>query len=685
MLFKSFANLRARFFDSLTHRKDIDIILSQAPEPTALVNIRTAWLFDLIDWIRREGSLKHDLDFSSGAPQAARVRYLLQVLDRNAAWKKNTAIVLRSIIKDCEGLELFIEVGLFSQDHFLGEFVNRLNEKWLPQVPRDSDLAYIFKQNFQGQEDFEWIRLLDEPTFVRIIDLFHFQDADESVLEENWNSLKKDCEQALLLLSVQVQGLGLSEDLRKRFTDSDFKNSAFYQLPDLVQKLITETSKSNKQSLTDEVFFKINTCKVSLIEVHEDLNLNGVNIQIVYKIERLEHLLKRIVDLLTLLQSQPLNASMLSQFIQKLISETIQKKSLFSFFNQIFALLSRKIVERHAETGEHYISRNPSEHLHSIKNAVGGGLVTSITTVLKFLIHHLHFESFFGGLVTSLNYSASFSFMHFCHFSLGTKQPTSTAPALAARMEGIDDPESLSNLTDEIVNIVRSQFAAIFGNIIGVIPSTALVCWIFQISSFNALLSPSEAVQVINSFSILGMTPVFAAFTGFLLWLSSLISGWIENWFTYHKISPALAAHRRFIFIFGKHRAQTISLFFKKNILGIASSISLGFLLGLAPVILQFLGLNIEVRHVTLSTGAFTAALFSSPAANFSALETWLAVAGIISMGIINVTVAFSLALLLAIKARHIQAPKRKLIYTAVLRKLYTKPLEFIWPQKNKS
>ncbi len=685
MPFKKIANLRYRFFDSLRHRKDIDIILSQSPEPTAPIKLRTNWLFDLIDWIRREGSLKNDLDFSSGAPQAARVRYLLQVLDRNVEWKKNTAIVLRSIIQDCRGLELFIEVGLFSQDHFLGEFVHRLNEKWLPQVPHDDDLAYIFKQNFQDQEDFEWIRLLDEPTFMRIIDLFHFYDPHQASDEVNWNSLKKDCEQALLLLSVQVQGLGLSEDLRKRFTDSNFERSAFYELPELVKKLITESDNNLKQLLAHDIYKKLDICKLSLIEVQNDLNLNGVNIQIVYKIERLEHLLKRIIDLLALLQSQPLNSAMLSLFIQKLISETIQKKSLFSFFNQIFALLSRKIVERHAETGEHYITRDPSEYLRSIKSAIGGGLVTSITTIFKFLIHHLHLENFFGGLITSLNYSASFLVIHFSHFTLGTKQPTSTAPALAARMEAVDDPVALMNLTDEIVNIVRSQFAAIFGNLIGVIPGTIFVCWFFQFSASSPLLTASEASEIISSFSILSMTPVFAAFTGVLLWLSSLISGWVENWFTYHKISPALAAHRRFIFIFGKCRAKTVSLFLKKNILGIASSISLGFLLGLAPVILQFLGLHLEVRHVTLSTGAFTAALFSSPAENFSSLQTWLAVAGIVSMGIINVTVAFSLALLLAIKARHIQAPKRKLIYTAVLRKLYTNPLEFIWPQKRQS
>ncbi len=681
MPFNKIANLRARLYNSLRHRKDIDIILSQTPNPSASLKNRTHWFFDLIDWIRREGFSHHELDFTSGAPQAARVRYLLQILDRNLDWKLKTSIALRSIIKDCKGLELFIEVGLFSQDHFLGELIGRINEKWIPQVPQDDQLSYIFSQNFHAQEDFEWIHLLDNTTFMRIVDLFYF---DISKDEQDWNSLKSDCEQALLLLSIQVQGLGLSTDLRKRFTDSHFENSAFYQLPDLIEKFITEPKKDHKLVLAEKIYLKLDSCKKSLIEVQNDLNQNGVNIQIVYKIERLEYLLKRILDMLTLLQSQPLNTELLSQFIENLISDTIKKRSLLSFFSQIFALLSRKIVERNAETGEHYISRDSKEYTQSIKNAVGGGLFTALTTLFKFILHHLHFENFFGGVLASLNYSVSFLAIHFCDFTLGTKQPSSTAPALAARMDSIDDPVALAELTDEIVHIVRSQFAAIFGNIIGVIPATVFFCWIYQNFSYNSILSDDEALKVIKSFSLLSMTPVFAAFTGVLLWLSSLISGWIENWYTYHKISPALASHRRFIFIFGSLRAKIISLFLKKNILGIASSISLAFLLGLTPVILQFFGLHLEVRHVTLSSGALVVALYSSPLTVINSLDTWLAIVGVLSMGVINVTVAFSLALLLAIKARHIHAPKRKLIYMSVLKKFYTRPLDFVWPRYKK-
>ena len=151
------------------------------------------------------------------------------------------------------------------------------------QVPRDRELSYIFSQNFHDQEDFEWIHLMDNTTFARIVELFHFEVSAE---EEAWNSLKSDCEQAILLLALQVQGLGLSTDLRKRVTDSHFENSAFYQLPDYVEKFITEPDLAQRQVLAAVVAKKIMDCQNTLLEVQQYLDQHGVSIQIVFKIER---------------------------------------------------------------------------------------------------------------------------------------------------------------------------------------------------------------------------------------------------------------------------------------------------------------------------------------------------------------------------------------------------------------
>lgn len=670
-------SFKTRLRNAFRQRKDIDIILEHTPDPTSALKSRIHWLFDLIEWIRREGLTKHDFDFSTGAPQAARVRYLLQVLDRNIDWKKKVARSLRSIIKDTNGLELFIQTGLFTEDHFTGELIGRINEKILPQVPNEHELSFIFTENFYSPQDMEWFQLLDQKTFSRLVDLFHFEvEAHES----DWNNLKQDCEQALFLLGLQVQGLGLSADIRKRLAVSHFENLPFHRLPEAIEIFITEPDPALRINAAIDIQTKILDCRKALAEVQSHLSNYGVSVQIVYKIDRLEHLLHRISEILYLLQTNPLDPLKLEQFIKNLVADNIEKRSISSFINKSFSLLSRKIVERNAESGEHYITRNSKGYLQLIKGALGGGILTSFTALIKIFLHSFHFESFYYGLASSLNYSASFLAIHFSHFTLGTKQPSSTAPALAAQMHNIENPSEMSALVDEIINIIRSQFASVVGNVSGVIPVTYFLCWIFQYLLHHSIISEKEALHTIDSFSILGPTPFYAFFTGILLWASSVFSGWFENWFTFHKITPALAANRRMNFIFGPARSRMIASFLKRNCLGISSNVSLAFILGMTPSILQYLGFNIEVRHVTLSSGALAVSLAVLPTEFLSSSSFWLALFGIASMGFLNVAVAFSLALFLAVKARQIQAPKRRLLYKAVLKRLYQKPLSFLWP-----
>jgi site-specific recombinase len=666
-----------RLKNSFHHRKDLDILLAQVPAPQAPLKDRVQWFFDLIDWIRLEGSAKTDIDFNTGAPQAARTRYLLILLDRNPDWKKNVARALRSIVLDTHAVELFIQTGLSSKDHFSGEFMARLNEKILPQVPKDQELHYIFRENFKSARDIEWVQLLDSKTLPRIYELFEFEKgADEP---QDWNSFKHDAEKAILILALQVQGLGLSHEIRERLSSLDFEKTPFYLLPKVVEKFLNEKDPDLRRALENKVRVSIEDTKRSLLEIHEHLNEQGVSVQIVYKIDRLERLLKRISDLLSLVSNERIDPYLASQILGSLIAENVESRSVLKLINQNFSLLSRKIVERAGETGEAYITRNVGEYISMFKSAIGGGVVTALTTMIKFSVYALKLSSLYSGFFAAVNYATSFLFMHFMHYTLGTKQSSLTAPALAAKMGGSEE-----ELVDEILNLIRSQFVAILGNVLGVVPMVAAVGWVISAATGATLLSAETALHTLHDFSILGVTPLYAAWTGVLLWVSSLFSGWIENWFVFHRISPALAVNRRMNFIFGATYSRWIAAFLRKNILGIAASVSLGFLLGMTPALFKFFGISLEVRHVTLSSGSIAAALMSLPANMIHSSDVIQAVLGVVSMGILNVGVSFALALQVAIKARKVNAPERKQIYKALLRRVMQRPKSLFWPQETK-
>ncbi len=670
-------SLWSRIKLSFKARKDLDQLLASVPKPNAHLSARTSWFFDLLEWIRHEGLIKHE-DFKSGVPQAARVKYLLNVLDRNSTWKKNVAKALRSLIRDTHALDLFMETGLSSQTSFGGELVDRIQRKILPVAPRDNDLAYLFGQNFHSQTDLQWIRQVDMKTFTRIEELFRYEYSAE---EGEWNSLKEDAEKALLLLAIQVQGLGLSSQIRQRIEEKDFKKISFYQLTKLIEKYVAEGDFELKAVLGSQIEKKLEACFSTLAEVQQHLDEFGVSVQIVFQIEKLENLLNRIRSLNLILMQKHLDPVTLENFIETLITENFERKSVLSLMSDSFSLLSRKITERTAETGEHYITRTKKEYLANIKKALGGGFITTFTTLIKFMVYSLQLPVFHAGFLSGLNYAISFLAIHFFHFSLATKQSAMTAPALASKMHEIEDPKAMESLIDEIINLIRSQVAAVLGNIIGVIPLTIVVCLLVELLTGQESLSKNTAMHVLEDFSVLGPTPFYAMFTGVLLWASSVFAGWTDNWFAYHRLSPAIANNRRVVFVLGEAKARAVALFLKRNIVGLAANISLGFLLGMTPGILQFLGIQLDIRHVTLSSGALAAAMTSLPLETFSSWPFWSAVLGIGSMAVFNLLVSFYLAFILAVRARRIQAPQRDLIYRAIFQRIRKNPRTLFWPK----
>jgi len=127
---------------------------------------------------------------------------------------------------------------------------------------------------------------------------------------------------------------------------------------------------------------------------------------------------------------------------------------------------------------------------------------------------------------------------------------------------------------------------------------------------------------------------------------------------------------------------QRAGNFLSSEIAGLTANVSLGFMLGSVPVILGFYGLPVEVRHVTLSSGQLAAAVVTLGWGVAATAPFWLAVAGIALIGALNVGVSFALALNVAIGARTGSGVSRGTLYRAVLRRLLTRPLSFLFPPR---
>jgi site-specific recombinase len=315
-----------------------------------------------------------------------------------------------------------------------------------------------------------------------------------------------------------------------------------------------------------------------------------------------------------------------------------------------------------------------------LRKAAGGGALTAVTTWLKFSIMALGLSAFWGGFWAGAAYAASFIVIQLLHLTLATKQPAMTAPAMAAKLKDLSDPNALELFADEVTHLVRSQVAAVLGNVLLVVPVVVVLSLALQISFGQPMITAKEADYVLHSLTLLGPSALFAAFTGVLLFSSSIIAGWVENWFVLNRLDSALRFNPRVTARLGPARAARWAAFARANVSGFAANISLGFMLGLVPAITGFLGLGLEVRHVTLSAGQLGAA---GAALGWEVLrlpELWWAVAAIPVIGAANLGVSFYLAFRVALRAHNVTDVARGQVSAAIGRRWREVPLSFFWP-----
>ena len=176
-------------------------------------------------------------------------------------------------------------------------------------------------------------------------------------------------------------------------------------------------------------------------------------------------------------------------------------------------------------------------------------------------------------------------------------------------------------------------------------------------------------------------TAVFAAFTGFLLWLAAVMGGWFENFTVYHRIPEAIAQHPVGMRL-GTRILRRSADWLERNVASWSTSIVLGYLLGFAPVVARFFGIPLDVRHVTLSTGTLALAAARFGTSSFGHDWFYWAVAGIAITFVLNLGVSFSIASIVALRAYEVPRHEQIQILRFLIREFLSSPLSFIFPVK---
>lgn len=673
----------------------LDELLAHA-DPSAPLAVRNQWLIELAHWVQKRGALVNEVEVREAGEAAryrphTRLRYLLQMLDRNPAWRLPVARTLRSVIHESDAISLLCDTGLPVRPGFWGALVERIEKALIPPPPTRRDLSALCSLMFPDGDAADWIAAMPPELLADLIALLHYGEDEDD--DADWNPFADDLLAAMHHLVDQIASTGLSQAVRSRLTYPRATESPFYRLGRAMQELEDAGQAFAHGAPPSQHFVQhinvfralLDDCGRAARQVYAHLDENGVSVDIVFQVERAKARIRRLERLLEawLTQADEDRATARVRLFADLVRANRASQSVGELARTSFGLLARKVVERSAETGEHYIARNRSEYFAMLKMACGGGLVTVVTVYVKFLIVSMHLPTVVEGFLAGANYALCFLFMHFCHFTLATKQPAMTAPAIASKLDDVDTPAGMDAFVGEVIALVRTQAAAIFGNLAMVFPFCLLVQWAVSAALGMNTISPEKAHATLTSFSIFGVTPLFAILTGVLLWFSSLISGWADNWFALHGIGDVLAYNRRLRFVFGRNGAARLADGCRRHIAPVLGNLTLGFMLGLVPAVLTAFALPFEVRHVTLSTGSIATSIgvLGIPVLHDSAL--WLAVAGVGSMALLNVGVSFALAFHMALRSRPLRLGDRRQIHRAIWRAVLRNPLVLLFPLRS--
>lgn len=627
--------------DRLQHR------LAAVVDANDLSSRLDAWS-NLLDWARG-GDHADELD-DEGLLSTRAVRrwqVLLDLLQAAPTLRETVQDCFAEVLREAEADNLFGVAGLPTGRGFLGEFGDRLLRRVLPQPPDEHDLARLLLRLYRKQRHVERFARLPHGLFSRLAQTLFSPEHPDA-----WKAMRTHFANGYRLLVSRVQFEGLSQKIRTRSQPVPVSESPFFRLQQASEAAlqawqsgggIRETATQWRESAAG--------CRAAMKQIERHLD-QGVSVDVVYTLEVLDRCLLRMDLMLTFMENEDrdLRYAALHQLLSLLIAATHSDRSIRQLVGDNLRLLQRKIVERAGKTGEHYIAWTRREYWHIWLAAAGGGFVTVFTAAIKMKIHGLQAPLFVEGLLAGINYAVSFLILQSLGLILATKQPAMTAASLAGIMREHKGAERVDEIVTHAAQIVRSQIAAALGNIVIVFIGAFALSALWQLALGRTFLDEAEAEYVFDTLSpISSLTVWYAALTGAILWAASLVGGWFDNWASLHRLPQAISEHRlgkRF----GRSRMVKLAGVVSRNIAGWGTNVSLGLMLGLTPAIGQFLGLPLDVRHVTLNTGTLSLATAAVEASWHTTFFVW-AVVGIGTMFVLNLGVSFTLSLYTAARA----------------------------------
>lgn len=638
-------------------------------------------LADLVNMIRPENPKKTG---------EVNIGELLALLQENEHYRDGLALYLSQIFKNKKFSKILTDAGILTDADFIYEVKKRLFEKFIPDQPGKDTLEYVLNQVFYLKTDPIWINKIPFGQIEELYGLLKFRSLYVS------SAAKSPLTQLLFAMEVlihRIAGRALETDVIRMVPEYENLESPFLAIQKefglITEKLLEQ--KRNYLSPNDDGYRQILVLHKQCLEyvriAFRNSEKYGISIRVNQNLLRIRQQLERLGTLLPLLaiddpeeaKTDTINLSL------NLITYNCDKNNVRKLVNESTQLVSYEITQHTAKTGETYITKTRSEYVKMFWKASGAGVIVAMACVVKVFLSKMDNSAFGYAFFYSLNYALAFIAIYLSGSALATKQPAMTAAALVSSLEAGyknksgDEREKHRAFAELFARLFRSQFIAFLGNVIVAFPMALLLIWLIDVAfSYNIALTKWYKLVSDNS-PVHSPAILHAAIAGVYLFLSGIIAGSVANRDKHQHIYYRIQEHPLLKRSLGRTRTKKLADWYEKKWAGIVSNFWFGVFMGCTAPIGVFLGLNLDIRHITFVSSNLGLGLYG---ANFNVSNELLfwGIFGIGVIGLVNFLVSFGLSMGLAFRSRNIPLSEMRLVALSIWKYFKRRPASFFFP-----
>ena len=485
-------------------------------------------------------------------------------------------------------VSFFADSGILPNSGFFSELWRRIVQRVFPAITDPTYIKDCINLIFHRRDDHVWFDGIPNELKLRFWHGLSMSDVrDEKTLLESISQMLDAGD----ILAIRIGAMGLEPELVRLYPRIEERDSPFVALAAEAQQLSAAYRKylaGGDSPAEDEQQLQvlIDQCREVIVRVRGRAANIGTSLWLTYLLRRLEQSLQRLELIVRMLVLRHRTAApdadeqdlvvLWVEFLGHAIHGEGQRQGIRSHVGNTVGLLALRVTDNASRAGEHYITTTRAEYFQMWRSAMGAGFIVGFMALLKVCSSQAELAPLGYTLAYAANYAFGFMFIHVLHLTLATKQPAMTASTIAGVISEIrgrmKDVEKLATL---IMDLVRSQVAAILGNVLIAIPTAVAIGSVVATITGKPLVNAEHARQMLHELSPFDSLALFhAAIAGVCLFLAGLISGYYDNLAAYERIRERIEHTRWLQKLLSEVRLKRFASYMDDNLGALAGNFS---------------------------------------------------------------------------------------------------------------